>query len=353
MKTLLAVTCLCGCLVIASFRSIQSVADEGQIVDLPPAGLDAAPIFQENEYAERVERAETDADVKTKFNVPIKTGGGTQLWTDHAYRDGYRIQQHAWTGHHRLIDAGDVRRCWGSREECQSELDRLAPPPAEDASPRHAIVLLHGLMRTNHCMKPLETKWSGDADTDIIRFAYASTRNSISDTAAALREMLEGLPPTTTFSFIGHSMGNIVVRHLVGDLQRDGDPQGMLPRVQSMVMLGPPNQGAAIARRLAPTGVYGWVTGKGGMELGPDWETFSTKLATPPFPFLIIAGDVSDNLVQNPLVDGSGDFVVSLDEAKLDGAVAIETVPVLHSFLMSDPDTQKRTVDFIDSHRIR
>ncbi len=100
-------------------------------------------------------------------------------------------------------------------------------------------------------------------------------------------------PPETQFSFVGHSMGNIVVRHLISDLQRDGDPHGVLDRCRSMVMLGPPNQGAAIARRLAPTGLYGILTGKGGLELGPDWEDFVQNLATPSFPFAIIAGDVS------------------------------------------------------------
>ncbi len=346
MRPAITATGLSCCLAIAGFIAIGFMAIEPAVGDQQNAGHE-----QNADDETPMEPMEVDADVSGRFNVPIKTGGGTQLWTDHVYRGGYRVQRHAWTGHHRLIDADDVRRCWGTREACQAELDRLQPAPAVDAAPRHVVVLLHGLMRTHHCMKPLEANWADDPDTDVVRFAYASTRNSITDSAAALRETLEAMPATTTFSFVGHSMGNIVVRHLVGDLKRDGDPNQLLARVQSMVMLGPPNQGAAIAKRLAPTGLYGWVTGKGGMELGAQWESFSEKLATPPFPFIIIAGDVSEKLVQNPLVDGSGDFVVSLDEAKLDGAVALETVPVLHSFLMSDAAAQKLTVDFINSHR--
>ena len=73
---------------------------------------------------------------------------------------------------------------------------------------------------------------------------------------------MEGMPDETEFSFVGHSMGGIVVRHLVGDLQRD-DPGDLLKRCRSLVMLGPPNQGASIARRLARTGVFGLVSGKG------------------------------------------------------------------------------------------
>ena len=117
-----------------------------------------------------------------------------------------------------------------------------------------------------------------------------------------------------------------------------------------MVMLGPPNQGAAIARKLAPTGLYGLVTGKGGLELGPQWESFVEKLATPTFPFAIIAGDVSESRVQNPFVEGSSDFVVSLEEADLQGRVWLKTIPVLHSFLMTNEQGIDLTVDFLKSH---
>ena len=74
------------------------------------------------------------------------------------------------------------------------------------------------------------------------------------------------------------------------------------------------------------------------------------QLATPPFPFAIVAGDVSANTIQNPLVDGDGDFVVSLDEAKLDGSEEFHTLPVLHSFLMSDEKAMKLTTEFISKY---
>lgn len=285
------------------------------------------------------------------FNVPLPTTGGTQLWTDHQDRDGFRIQQHALTGHWRLLDASDVRQAWGTRAACEQSLQKLCPV-AEIESPTHTVVLLHGLMRTRHCMKSLgeaieKTFRDQNQSVRTLCFSYASSRRSIGDHAAALREVLETQPASTQFSFAGHSMGNIVVRHLIADLERDNDPANILPRCRSMVMLGPPNQGAAIARRLAPTKLYGWITGTGGLELGPQWESFSANLATPKFPFLIIAGDVSDKPVQNPLVDGSGDFVVSVQEATLEGAVAVETFPVLHSFLMNDQAVVDRTIEFL------
>ncbi|MCO8123804.1 putative lipase [Stieleria sp. TO1_6] len=287
-----------------------------------------------------------DVPQDQNFNLPLKTTELAQIWTDHLWRDGNKVQQNALTGHWRLIDANNYRHAWGSKPQCIAALDERCPA-VESGSAKHRVILLHGLMRTSSCMKSLETRLAADGFPHAVRFSYASTRASIGDHAAALREVLENLPENDTFSFVGHSMGNIVVRHLIGDLQADGDPQQILSRCESMVMLGPPNQGAMIAERLAPTRVFGWVTGEGGMELGAKWKTLAPKLATPPFPFHIIAGDVITP-VANPLVDGDGDFVVSLDEARLEGAASFTTVPVLHSFLMDNEAVMEKTVALLD-----
>ena len=61
------------------------------------------------------------------FNVPLKTTGGTQWWTDFEVREGYRIQQNALTGHWRLLDASDVRQAWGKREACEAKLNQCCP----------------------------------------------------------------------------------------------------------------------------------------------------------------------------------------------------------------------------------
>ncbi|WP_145219706.1 lipase [Stieleria sp.] len=298
------------------------------------------------EFHQHVGHSEDPIMAETSnFNVPLKTTHFSQIWTDHLWRDGYRVQQNALTGHWRLIDADNYRRAWGNKQQCVDSLNQKCPKTAPSTA-KHHVILLHGLMRTCGSMKALETQLAENELPHTIRFSYASTRGSIGDHAAALRELLEDLPSDDTFSFVGHSMGNIVVRHLIGDLQADGDPNQILPRCESMVMLGPPNQGAMIAQRLAPTKVFGWVTGQGGMELGANWKQLAPKLAVPPFPFHIIAGDVTTP-VANPLVDGEGDFVVGIEEAKLDGAKSFTTVPVLHSFLMDNADVMEKTIQLL------
>ena len=196
-------------------------------------------------------------------------------------------------------------------------------------------------------MTPLTKVLQKKCDCEIVSFSYASTQGKIGAHAAALREFLESLPETWTLSFVGHSMGNIVIRHLIADLQDNQKHSELLRRCQRMVMLGPPNQGAAIARQLSSLGMFEWIAGEGAMELGPDWDEFSDSLATPPFPFSIIAGQVENKAIQNPLLDNASDFVVEVDEARLEGSESFVVVPALHSFLMKDAQVQEFVVDFL------
>ncbi|MEZ6136248.1 MAG: alpha/beta hydrolase [Pirellulaceae bacterium] len=285
-------------------------------------------------------------------NIKAPTLGGKQFWTDHRWRQGWRIQHNAITGHWRLLDPENKRMAWGSRAACEAVLDREVAQAT--LGTRQAVVLMHGLMRSSNSMHGLgKALVAAKPDSwSVVYFEYASTRSSISDHASALREVIDGLPPDVSLSFVGHSMGNIVVRHFIGDLQRAED-NATLQRIRSVVMLGPPNQGSSIARQLAKTGVFGWVTGKGGMELGPGWQEFESKLATPPCPFGIIAGRLPDSALSNPLVAGHGDFVVSVEETKLPGAADFLEVPRLHSFLMDDEVVQKAVAHFLEADSFR
>jgi pimeloyl-ACP methyl ester carboxylesterase len=297
--------------------------------------------------ADDLDRSSPDAtQYKARLpNIPMQTFGGLQWWTDYAYRNGYRIQRNALTNHWRLLDARDIRYAWGTREHCEAVLKKTLDESASKASPDHCVVLVHGLMRTRNSMQPLEEV--NLCGSEIILFSYASSRDSIGKHAEALREFLESLPAQQTISFVGHSMGNIVVRHLIADLSTDEKGKALLSRFKKMVMLGPPNQGAAIARRFASLGLLEVVAGRGAMELGPEWGTLMQKLAVPPFPFMIIAGELGEKSIQNPLLKNESDFVVEVDEAKLDGSDVFKTVPVLHSFLMQDAAVQKMVAEYV------
>lgn len=277
-------------------------------------------------------------------NVPLPTLGGLQFWTDYQWNDGWRIQQHSITSHWRLISPSNVRFAWGSRAACEQALqDRVAADQTPDP---HIVVVMHGLLRSSHSMAKMHQALSRSGPGRPVYFEYASTRRPISEHAAALREWVESLPGKPRIDFVCHSMGNIVTRHAMASWQRN-DPQGVLPRIGRMVMLGPPNQGAGIARRLGKLGLFEIVTGRGGTELGAAWELFQKELATPPCPFAIVAGDMTESWLQNPLISGPSDFLVLVEETKLEGYAEFRTVPVLHSLIMSDASVQEFVSRFL------
>ena len=280
------------------------------------------------------------------LNLRLPTLGGKQFWTDHLWRNGWRIQQNAVTTHWRLLDPSNVRFAWGSRTACESVLAEHTAKPNRAETPY--VVLLHGLFRSAASMQGLSDALATRFPWQTVLFEYASTRGSIGEHARAFREVVEGLPAGAPLRFVGHSMGNIVVRHALGDWEM-ADAQEVLKRLNSVVMLGPPNQGAAIARQLAKVPTYEWIAGEGGLELGPRWKEFEAHLATPSCPFGIVAGRLPD-IVFNPLVGDVGDFVVSIEETRLAGGALLE-VTQGHSFIMDDTTVQRAVGNFLDHHR--
>lgn len=296
------------------------------------------------------ENQESQVADSTRFNIKTKTLGGKQFWTDHAWREGWRIQHNSLTDHWRLIDPENVRWAWGTRQQCQQVLLQQVPEVTlhEDGY----VILLHGLMRSSGSMHSIGEYLHRELLCQPVYFEYASTRSTIANHAAALAEVIEGLPDKGQIYFVGHSMGNIVVRHYLGDLERS-DQQQRIRRVQSVVMLGPPNQGASIAKQLSRTGVFEWFAGEGAVQLGPGWQELEKNLVVPKCPFGIVAGRLSDQVPDNPLVEGESDFVVSVEEAKLQGAADLLEVNQVHSFLMDSPEVQAATVKFIRTNRFK
>ena len=286
------------------------------------------------------------SDASRRFNIPLPTFGGMQLWTDVRWRDGYRIQRNAITKHHRLLSPSNIRLAWGTKSQCIAALEQSRP--STEARGQSFVVVIHGLLRSSRSMASLEKAIERADDGPVIRFDYASSRGPMVEHATALGEILSELPPDATFRFVCHSMGNIVVRHWIADRQRDGDPLRLLARCRSMIMLGPPNQGAEIARRLAATKVFGWVAGPAAMQLGVSWNEVRVALATPPFPFHILTGDVR-SFRRHPLVTGPNDGIVSVEETRLNGADSFGLLPVAHGVLVYSKRVINRTIELLTS----
>ncbi len=284
---------------------------------------------------------------RSNLNWQTKTLGGKQFWTDMRVEGGWRVQQNSETGHFRLLDAGNIRQAWGSQAACELELDQKIAARIVTPYSGKIVILLHGLARSCNCMNSLAAAFNQHGYATI-NLRYASTRADIHQHAAALRHVIENLnDQVTEINFVGHSLGNIVVRrYLGGEKQQPALPTDR--RIASMVMLGPPNHGSKMARMVQNTLAFKMVTGASGQQLAGRWNQFEPALGTPKFRFGIIAGgQTSDSGINNMLVPGKDDFTVGVEEAKLAGASDFLVAPLFHSSMMFDSRTIAWTTSFI------
>lgn len=258
-------------------------------------------------------------------NARLPTLGGTQLWADVFWHAGWRIQEHAWTGHGRLLDPRDRRVAWGDLAACRAAFERERLARGLGPAGERLVVLVHGLGRTRHAFARLasELEAAGYAVADV---GYPSTRASIARHAERLAGLLGELDGPREVSFVTHSLGGIVTRTA---LARD-DPWRARIALGRVVMLAPPSRGSSVARALRGNPLFRFFAGPSGVELGGALE----DLPPPPCEFGIVAGSRGAEGGWNPLLAGPDDGVVTVDETRLAGAADLLRVDATHTFLM-------------------
>ncbi len=268
----------------------------------------------------------------TKLVIP--TAGGAQFWADRRYRDGWRVQENVVTGHHRLLDTANRRHAFGTLEQC---VVRLAEAQLEPAPPE-VVVMLHGLGRSRRSLaklgRTLET-----AGHRTILLDYPSTRRPLDAHVEQVVQVLEHLEGAQRVSFVTHSLGGIITR---GVLASPAWPERL--EQGRVVMMAPPNQGAALARVLqeAVPKLFGAAVGPAGFEIanGPPYPE-------PDVPVMVVAGRPRDGGL-NPLLDGDDDGVVRVEETKLESMVEHLVVDAIHTVVMDHPDAASAAVRFLE-----
>jgi len=258
------------------------------------------------------------------YNWKLATLGGTQYWTDVRIEGGWHVQRNCYFGHFRLVDDSNVRQTWGSEEACNAELEKQILSGAVKPYSGKVVILLHGLLRTWKSMKPMADHLNQQGYQTIF-FRYASSRERVGEHAKYLRDVIDKLPPTVTeINFIGHSLGNIVVRHYVSDCNQAGDFE---------------------------SAAFKLIGGASGAELSLGWDVLSQNLATPEFEFGIIAGGYGDDQARlnNFLLPGTDDFTVSCWETMLPGADDFLVRHLVHSTMMRQTEVLEATTLFLQN----
>jgi pimeloyl-ACP methyl ester carboxylesterase len=275
------------------------------------------------------------------LRIPNKTLGGDQYWADEFIHGSWRIQRNVFSGHYRLLDDNDYRRAFGDYLTCYACFEKLRAEAPLPNRKKEAVVLLHGLLRSRDTMQPLANYLAAHTDWEVVNFTYPSSRATVSEHAETLDTMLNRLRGVETIHFVGHSLGNIVVRHWMHDQVAAGRRLDL--RVGRFVMLGPPNQGAQMAEYFRDNPAFTILMGKSGKDLSHRWESLDKKLCIPPCDFGIMAG----NGGVNPLIDGADDLCVAVEETKLPGAADFRVLPLNHSTLRTDETVHRLTLEFL------
>ncbi len=273
--------------------------------------------------------------------LPVPTLGGKQAWADLRVRAGWRLQKNVLTGHYRVLDARNRRRAWGTLEECEPVL-LTAEPPLTSISD-HLVVLIHGTFRAKESFRPMERALR-ESGFEPLSLNYPSTLASIPTHTRRLNQLLDQLEGYDRVSFVGHSLGGILARCLVGS----DSPWKSKMKVQRLVTLGAPNQGAEIVDRLRDSPLVRAVAGPAALALATD------RIGEIPLPecaFGVVAGAKGDGKGWNPLLPGDDDRTVSLQSALLDGAEDSLVVPVIHTWLMRDPRVVAGVVNYLTTGR--
>jgi pimeloyl-ACP methyl ester carboxylesterase len=288
---------------------------------------------------------------------PMPTWGGKQFWSDELFFHQWRIQRNALTGHCRLLDERDLRHAWGTFDQCQAVLEQIKRQQHLPRMCGKAVVVLHGLVRSRATMEPLCRYLRERGGYQVFNLSYASSRCDIAQHAQSLRQVIKHLDGIEEINFVGHSMGNIVIRHYLGDLARQrpemqsaGDTAAdrrAVARFHRFVMLGPPNHGAQLAETFADNGLFQGIAGEAGQQLGREWPELEKRLATPDFEFAVIAGGTGKTRGYNPLLPGDNDGLVSVETTKLADARDFAVLPALHSFIMNDEKAQAYVLHFL------
>ncbi len=267
-------------------------------------------------------------------------------WSDLVVRHDWRLQQRPSDDRCRILDPDDTTVREGTAEECRGAFERLGADGTVPPVAGPVVLVLHGLGEGRSSMRPLAEHLRRSLDATVLLFGYASTNADIEAHGRSLGAVIAALPASGRISFVGHSLGNLVVRRWMTLADRDD-----LARLDRMVMLGPPNKGSELARQVAGVGFLAGLAEGAARDLVVDWHKVAPQLAVPPCEFGIVAGGRGDTSGFSPLLAGDDDAVVRVDETRLDGADDFLLLPVHHAAMLRDPRVQRATQSFLESGR--
>jgi aminoglycoside 6'-N-acetyltransferase Ib len=187
------------------------------------------------------------------------------------------------------------------------------------------LLLVHGMGRTPLSLTRL-ARFLRQAGHRPESLGYMAAIESFDRIRRRVRQRLEALSRAREpYAVIGHSLGGLALRAAVSGLE---------PGPQHLIMLATPNQLPRLARRLHRLWPYRLACGESGQLLAR--EEFFAQLPLPRVPYTIIAGSAGPCGPRSPFGSDANDWLVAVEETKINPTDRPTIVPVGHTFMMND-----------------
>ena len=283
------------------------------------------------------------------LGIGSQTLGGRFIWSDEFIYNNWRIQKHSTIGHYRLIDPQDRRHTFGTFENCLAEFEKIKQSEQLPPLPKEVVIVVHGLGASRQMMNGLAEYIEDEGEYSVINFGYPSTITDIGENAKSLVSVIRNLKGVETVSFVAHSMGNIIIRHALSDME--SLPASELPEItyKRFVMIAPPNHGASLADNFSESKIAQIFAGEPLLQLAPGkgWQTLEQRLVTPSFEFGILAGGQGDGEGYLAAIPGDDDSLLSVETTRLAGAADFALVKGVHQLLPRNDQVRQDTVRFL------
>lgn len=188
------------------------------------------------------------------------------------------------------------------------------------------VILLHGLARTNHSMAKLESTLKKHHYI-VVNNNYPSTKKTIEQLAnefipPMLYQCLKHHPKH--IHFVAHSLGGMMVEHYL--------QTHTITKLDTIIMLSPPNHGSPLADLLHNNKIVQLILGPSIQELTTQIK--ESPLKRGPYKIGIIVGNRSFNPLGAFIFDEPNDGIVPVSSTKMKKMNDFIVLPVTHTFMM-------------------
>jgi len=186
-------------------------------------------------------------------------------------------------------------------------------------------LFIHGMGRTSLSALPLLRELQKRGIETCV-FNYFTTLESFDHITERLSERIGSIASSDEYIIIGHSLGGVLARRVLGDLDEK------IRKPKALFLLGSPIRFSPVARALGRNPLFMFLAGDCGQILGSA-ERMAEIKAPVGIPVFGIAGVVSETEKHGPLRGQPNDGLVTVREISAPWLTGQFLLPVPHTLL--------------------